>query len=133
MGLFDLFGSKKKPETAMDIFIRSVYGDPPPPKRAKLSVAVDLASELLMGEVSEREIVIIANQLSSGPIPYSTHDLALSVALNFFKDPARIHNLGTAQLMARMTMLVWLQEKKVAPILVKSFEDTLYKLYKPRA
>jgi hypothetical protein len=133
MGLFDLFGAKKKQETAMDVFIRAVYGDPPPPKRAKLSEAVELASELLMGEVSEREIVTVATQLSSGPIPYSTHDLALSVALNFFKDPARIPSLGTAQLMARMSMLEWLQEKKVAPMLVKSFEDTLYKLYKPGA
>jgi len=110
-----------------------MYGDPPPPKRAKLSEAVDLANELLMGEVTEREIVTLATQLNSGPIPYSTHDLALSVALNFFKDPARISKLGTAQLMARMSMIEWLQEKKVAPLLVQSVEDTLYKLYKPGA
>lgn len=131
MGLFDLFGSKKKPETAMDALIQAMYGNPPPPKRAKLSEAVDLAAELLMGEVSEREIVNIATQLNSGPIPYSTHDLALSVALNFFKNPSLIPKLGTAQLMARMSMIEWLQEKKVAPLLVQSFEDTLYKLYKP--
>jgi hypothetical protein len=131
MGLFDLFGGKKKPESAMDVFIHAVYGNPPPPKRAKLSEAVELANELLMGEVSEREIETLASQLSSGPIPYSTHDLALSVALNFFKDPARIPNLGTAQLMARMAMIEWLEEKKVAPMIVKSFEDALYKLYKP--
>ena len=84
-----------------------------------------------MGEVSKQEIQTLATQLSSGPIPYSTHDLALSVALNFFKDPERIPSLGTAQLMARMSMLEWLQDGKVAPMLVKSFEDTLYKLYKP--
>ncbi len=131
MGLFDLFGGKKKPESAMDVFIHAVYGNPPPPKRAKLSEAVDLANELLMGEVSKQEIQTLATQLNSGPIPYSTHDLALSVALNFFKDPARIPSLGTAQLMARMSMLEWLQDGKVAPMLVKSFEDTLYKLYKP--
>jgi hypothetical protein len=133
MGLFDLFGDKKKPETAMDVFIKAMYGDPPPPKRAKLSEAVVLANDLLMGEVTEREIVTLATQLNSGPIPYSTHDLALSVALNFFKDPARISSLVTAQLMARMSMIEWLQEKKVAPLLVKSVEDTLYKLYKPGA
>jgi hypothetical protein len=133
MGLFDIFGKNKKQESAMDVFIRAVYGDPPPPKRAKLSEAVELASELLMGMVSEREIVTIATELNSGPIPYSTHDLALSVALNFFKDPARIPSLGTAQLMARMAMLEWLQQKKVAPMLVQSFEGTLYKLYKPGA
>jgi hypothetical protein len=133
MGLFDLFGGKKKPETAMDVFIKAMYGDPPPPKRAKLSEAVVLANDLLMGEVTEREIVTLATQLNNGPIPYSTHDLALSVALNFFKDPARISSLVTAQLMARMSMIEWLQEKKVAPLLVKSVEDTLYKLYKPGA
>ncbi len=133
MGLFDLFGGKKKQESAMDVFIRAVYGDPPPPKRAKLSEAVDLTNELLMGVVSEREILAVATQLSNGPIPYSTHDLALSVALNFFKDPARIPTLGTAQVMARMSMLEWIQEKKVAPMLAESFENTLYKLYKPGA
>ena len=133
MGLFDLFGGKKKPESAMDLFIKAMYGDPPPPKRAKLSEAVDLANDLLMGEVTEREIATLATQLNSGPIPYSTHDLALSVALSFFKDPARVSRLGTAQLMARMSMIEWLQEKKVAPLLVKSVEDTLYKLYKPGA
>ncbi len=133
MGLFDMFGKSKKQESAMDVFIRAVYGDPPPPKRAKLSEAVELASELLMGVVSEREIVTVATELNSGPIPYSTHDLALSVALNFFKDPARIPSLSTAQLMARMAMLEWLQERKVAPMLVQSFENTLYKLYKPGA
>ncbi len=126
-----MFGKNKKQESAMDVFIRAIYGDPPPPKRAKLSEAVELASELLMGVVGEREIVTVATELNSGPIPYSTHDLALSIALNFFKDPARIPSLGTAQLMARMAMLEWLQEKKVAPMLVQSFENTLYKLYKP--
>lgn len=126
-GLF----KKKKPETAMDLLIEAMYGSPPPAKRAKFSEAVDLANELLMGEVSEQDIVLIATSLNSGPIPYSTHDLALSVALNFFKDPACKSKLETAQLMARMSMVEWLQENKVAPLLVQSFENTLYKLYKP--
>jgi len=56
--------------------------------------------------------------------------LALSIALNFFKDPQYMPKLGTAQMMARMTMLEYLEENKVAPMLVKSFEDTLYNLYK---
>ena len=133
MGFFDLFSGKNKQETALDLLIKSMYGDPPPPKRAKLSEAVNIANELLMGEVTEREIVTIATQLNSSPIPYSTHDLALSVALNFFKDPIRIPRLGTAQLMTRMAMIEWLQDKKVAPLLVKSVEDALYKLYKPGA
>jgi hypothetical protein len=125
-----MFGFGKKPETAMDSFIKAIYGDPPPAKRANLSTAIDLASELLMGEVPEKEISIIGTKLDSGPIPYTTHDLALSIALNFFKDPQYSPNLGMAQMMARMTMLDWFQENKVAPMLVKSFEDTLYNLYK---
>lgn len=83
-----------------------------------------------MGVVPEKELAILGTKLDSGPIPYSTEDLALSIALNFFKDPAYIPLLGTAQLMARMTMLDWFGENKVAPLLVKSFEDVLYKTYK---
>lgn len=125
-----MFGFGKKQESAMDQFIKAIYGDPPPAKRANLSAAIDLANELLMGQVSEKEISILGTKLESGPIPYSTNDLALSIALNFFKDPKYMPNLGMAQMMARMTMLEWLQENKVAPILVKTFEDTLYELYK---
>jgi hypothetical protein len=125
-----MFGFGKKKESAMDQFIKAMYGDPPPSKRANLSIAIDLAVELLMGQVPEKEISILGTKLDSGPIPYSTHDLALSIALNFFKDPQYLPNLGAAQLMARMTMLEWFQDNKVAPLLVRSFEDTLYKLYK---
>lgn len=125
-----MFGFGKKQETAMDQFIKAIYGDPPPAKRANLSTAIDLAGELLMGQVPEKEISILGTKLESGPIPYSTNDLALSIALNFFKDPKYMPNLGMAQMMARMTMLEWLEQDKVAPVLVQSFEDTLYKLYK---
>jgi hypothetical protein len=59
MGLFDLFSGKKKQETAMDGLIKALYGNSPPSKRANLSEAIDLSSELLMGEVSEREIATI--------------------------------------------------------------------------
>ena len=131
MGLFDMFGGKKKPESALDGLIKAMYGDPPPPKRAKLSQAIVLANELLMGRVSERDITNLATQLDSGPIPYSTHDLALSVALNFLKQPERIPTLVEAQINTRVTMLGWYEEKKVAPMLVQTVEDTLFKLYQP--
>ncbi|CAG9172568.1 hypothetical protein LMG23992_02269 [Cupriavidus laharis] len=127
--MFGLFG-KRKSETALDEFIRLVYGDPPPAKRAKLAEAIELARELLMEVVSVREIAITATELNSGPIPYSTHDLAISTALNYFKREEWIPRLSTAQLSARIVVLGWLQEGKVAPLLVQSFEDTLYRLYK---
>lgn len=123
---------KKKPANALDEFIFLVYGNPPPPKRASVRDATKLAFEqLLMRRVSEPEVRAVADELSSGPIPYSTHDLALSVALNFFKQPARIENLREAQLQARLKMTDWVLAGFAVPVIAKSFEEVLYKLYKP--
>ncbi|MBC8347005.1 MAG: hypothetical protein H8E24_00080 [Verrucomicrobia bacterium] len=126
------FGKKKKPKTALDSFITAVYGDPPPPKRANVPEAARLASdELLMGNINSSEVTQLAQELASGPVPYSTHDLALSVALNFFKRQECMERLWEAQMFARLKMVEWFQEGLVAPMIVKSFEEVLYKLYKP--
>jgi hypothetical protein len=125
------FLKKKKPVTALDQFIFAVYGNPPPEKRANVARASSLACELLMGVVDERQVRGVAEELNASPIPYSTHDLALSAALNFFKRPEYMPQLSTAQMFARIKMLEWLEDKLVVPILVGSFEETLYKLYKP--
>lgn len=120
----------KKTENAMDVLIKTIYGDPPPAKRANVSEAIELASMLLMNQVPSEMTSRLAQELYQGPMPYSTHDLALSVALHFFKDPEYVDQLRSAQLLARLSMLEWFQEGKVAPLLMKSFEDTLYKMYK---
>jgi len=83
-----------------------------------------------MNQVSNEKISRLAQELYQGPMPYSTHDLALSVALHFFKDTEYADQLRSAQLMARLLTLEWFQEGKVAPLLMKSFEETLYKMYK---
>jgi hypothetical protein len=127
--MFGLF--RKKPKNALDEFIFAVYGNPPPDKRANVSQAVEIASELLVGVIDEIEVSRQAIALNDGPIPYSTHDLALSVALNFFKQPENVPQLFEAQLLARMKMLEWLEKGLIAPMLVKSFENVLYKLYNP--
>jgi len=128
-----MFGfGKKKPETLLDKFIFAVYGNPPPPKRANVGEAISLAAnELLAGTVDEESVREQALALSSGPIPYSTQDLALATALHFFKQPQLVPHLGEAQLMARMNAMQWLQQGLAVPVLVKSFEDTLYTMYKP--
>lgn len=128
--MFGLF--KKKPKTLLDQFIVAAYGDrPPKARRADLGMAVDLAhSALLMGAVEKSEIAEIARGLFDGEIPYSTHDLALATSLNFFKRPELRADLEEAQLMARLTSLGWFQEGKVVPLLLKSFEETLYKAFK---
>ncbi len=126
------FFKKKKPANALDELIASVYGNSPPRKRADLNEAITIASEeLLVGVVEGKEVRRIAEGLNSGPIPYSTHDLALSVAVNFFKKPEYVPRLMEAQIAARLKAVQWLQQGLVAPVLVMSFEDVLYKLYKP--
>jgi len=129
--MFGLFSKKQKPKNALDEFIFAIYGNPPPAKRANVGQAVELANELLLGVIDEKEVGRQAIALNDGPIPYSTHDLALSVSLNFFKQPENVPQLFEAQLLARMKMLEWLQSGLVAPMLVQSFESVLYKVYKP--
>lgn len=128
--MFGLFG-KKQPRTAMDEFIQLMYGDRPPSKRAVVPEAVSLAWEQLLARlVSKRDVENVVFELSNGPIPYSTHELALAASLNLFKNPLYGPRLGEAQIAARMTALEWFQGGKVVAPLVKSFEDTLYALYK---
>lgn len=123
---------KKKIATVLEAFISAVYGNPPPAKTAMPEEAAQIAyEELLMGVIGKEEVAKLAIELNAGPIPYSTHDLALSVALNFFKQPDLVPRLGVAQMFARMTVVDWLQQGKVASPLVQSFEGVLYKLYKP--
>jgi hypothetical protein len=129
--MFGLFNRKKKPKNALDEFIFAVYGNPPPPKRANVEQAIDMASKLLMGIIDKNDIRDQARALNDGPIPYSTHDLAISVSLNFFKQPENVTQLFESQLLARMQMLEWLEKGLVAPMLAQSFENVLYKLYKP--
>ncbi len=126
------FFKKNKPANALDEFIFAVYGNPPPPKRANLEEAIAIASdELLLGAVDMEAVRKQAEALNASPIPYSTHDLALSVALTFFKQPEYAPHLGDAQMVARLQAVQWFQEGLVVQVLVKSFEDALYKLYKP--
>lgn len=131
--MFGLFSKKKKPVSALDEVIITIYGNPPPAKRADVGEAVELAKELLGNSVDEIEIRRQAIVLSDSPIPYSTHDLALAVSLHFFKQPENIPRFFDAQLLARMKMIQWLESGLVAPIFVQSVESVLYRLYKPGA
>lgn len=113
----------------MDQFIVAIYGDPPPAKRANLERAIILASdELLMGQVDQRVVRSVVQDLNAGPIPFSTHDLALSAAMNILKNPAYRPLLYKAQLDVRVKMAEWLEDKLVAPLLVQSFDSVLYNM-----
>ena len=126
------FLRKKKPSNAVDEFIFATYGNPPPSKRANLERATSLAfEELLIGNVEQQSVRVVAEEIYAGPIPFSTHDLALSVAINFFKRPDFMPHLREAQILARIKMLEWLEDKLVVPVIVKNFEEVLHTLYKP--
>ena len=126
--MFNFFG--KKP-TALDAFIQITYGPNPPHKSADVQRAANLATDLLGGRVDFRDIKTLAEQLCAGPVPYSTHDLAASVALNFFRRPELMPQLGEVQISARMQVLDWFKAGHLNPTLARAFEDALYKDYKP--
>jgi hypothetical protein len=125
------FFNKKKPPSVLDSAAKVLYGDPLPPKRADLEVAIELAyHNLLADKIPKEEVSLKAKELNAEPIPFSTNDLALSVALSYFKLPSSISLLQEAQLTARLQMIKWLQEESIHPQLARSFESVLYKLYK---
>jgi hypothetical protein len=129
LGLF----KKEKPRSVLDAYIAIVYGDPPPKKTAVPAEAAHLAHEVLLRKVVPKdEVVARTTELYAGPMPHTTHDLALAVALSFFKDPAMIPHLWEAQLMARLTAGEWLEQRKVVPMLAATFENILYDRYKPK-
>lgn len=128
--MFEWF-KRKKPRTLMDDFLIAFYGDPLPPKSADLEIAIQLAyREMLGGLISEQEIRELATALYEGPMPYTTHHLALSAALNFFRRPEQIDHLHVVQLRARLVALEWAKEKKIPMLSLQTFEESLYKRYK---
>jgi hypothetical protein len=130
----ELEAATEKTPTAMDAVIRMTYGNSPPKKTANLHEAIQLAHGSLLGAIVDiAEVTKIGTQLYNGPMPYSTHDLAVATALNMFRsaDTARHEQLCQIQMFSRMAVLDWLKEKKVNPLIVKSFEDTLYEMFKP--
>jgi len=133
-----MFGFAKKKQaqasTLLDGFVKSIYGPNPPKGTADVQEAIRMAADCLLGGVFEKDdLALTAMNLNDGSIPYSTHDLAVSVALRAFKDvpPEDRRHLFTIQLNARMTVSGWAKERKVAMPLAEAFENVLYKDYKP--
>lgn len=128
--MFSFFKKKKKPVTLLDKFILTIYGDPPPQMTANLEESIELAyKDLLKQVISKNEIAIVTVPLYAGKIPYSTNDLALSVAMNFFKRPEFKSLLSNIQLDARKIAKTWFLQNKLNKYLEESFDYTLNKLY----
>lgn len=124
------FFKKRKP-TVAESAIREIYGDNPPAKRADLERAISLAYEdLLFEQIPRQDVQRLATGLFNGPMPFSTHDLAVSTALAFFEAAHNIERLARCQLAARAQVLQWLKARDVAPVIAIEFESTLYQEYK---
>jgi hypothetical protein len=131
--MFGWFKAKKKPATAMDAFVEVTYGRNAR-KTANVVEAVALASnELLLGRFDKNEITELATALNNGPVPYSTHDLAASIALGLLRKAPKESRKGLfdVQLKARLTVGIWASEGKVVKPLAEAFEQALYKDYQP--
>ena len=131
--MFNWFRSKASPRTALDASIQAAYGNNAK-RTANPTDAVNLVNiELLRGSFRLNEIVNLAADLARGPVPYSTHDLAVSVALGLLKKvpPESRMPLMEVQMAARLTVANWAKEGKVVPALAEAFEHTLYKDYHP--
>lgn len=131
--MFNFLKKKKNPITALDKFILTIYGDPPPAKTANLNESIEIAfRDILKQTIIKSEISKIATPLYTGKIPYSTNDLALSIALNFFKRPELKSRLSNIQFDARKNVKLWLQQNLINKYLAESFEYTLNKIFDPK-
>lgn len=125
-----MFSFIRKKPSAMDAAIHLIYGPNPPRKTADAQQATNMAMSLLRWKIHHTEVKAVAEQLNAGPMPYSTADLAVSVALNIFKRPDLMPSLVEAQITARMEVLEWLKQGFVNTNLAHAFEDDLYARYK---
>lgn len=101
---------------------------------ADVNLAIKLVKEELTGPLFDIQIISqVANELNRPNIPYSTYDLAVSVALNLFKclpDDKR-DDIYDFQIQARLKVSQWHQEKRIVPALGLTFENCLYEHYHP--
>lgn len=76
--MFGLF--RKKRATAADALVAQIYGRQSPKSTAELEVAAFLAfEELLHRQVRREELLDLGRKLLTGPVPYSTYDLAVAL------------------------------------------------------
>lgn len=94
--------------------------------------AADLAFEyLLASKVRLDALTVVATELAKSIEAKTDHELALATALFFFEQQGLKAGLNSAQIMARLTMLQWLQDGEIEPAEAEYFENQLYRLYKP--
>jgi hypothetical protein len=129
-----MFGilEKKTPGNVSEEDAFALYSNPGQPEKANLEEAITIAGEeLLMGRVERQEIQRQAQTLYATPVSYSTHDLALSIAMNFYRQPGNIPYLDDFKIIALLKVIHWYQEGLVMQVLLENFEKILCVLYEP--
>lgn len=121
-----------KPTTAFDSLIHALYGDNPPPRTAILSDSIQIAhDDLLLGVIPLKEVREVAKTQFESGVPYSTYDLAFSIALYFFKERPVKQDLFMAQLASISILGDAVVGGKLNPILAESFQNYTYTAYHP--
>jgi hypothetical protein len=101
-------------------------------RRVDPETAADLAfRHLLASRVRLDALILISTELSKAIGAKTDQELALATALFFFEQQDLKPSLHEAQMMARLTLLEWLQDGTVGPAEAEHFENQLYRLYKP--
>lgn len=127
------FITRKKRTGFMEKFVSTVQGHPTPPRKADLEQAVNIAAdEILMGMVRRQEVRQKAEVLHLAPVHYSTHDLALSAAVDFFVQPEYTQRLKVFHVFALIQAIQWVRQGLVAPVWVEKFAEVLGKLDESR-
>lgn len=133
--MFKIFRKKTDAEKLQEIkknTLKSLSMLAPEGPKADVESAADMAYELLLSRVIDKDAIREeSRRLVKQKIPLSTQDLALIIALVYFKKPELRELLRETQLKARMQMLLWMHDKSVNPLIVKTFEGTLYKDFHP--
>ncbi|MDD3618222.1 MAG: hypothetical protein RBR09_10845 [Desulfobulbaceae bacterium] len=123
------FFRKKKCADAKKKLIAAAYGDSPPLRRVDREEAITIAAdEILLGMVDRQEVQRQAKILFPGPVPCSTHDLALSVAASFFHHPDYATLLKDFHLLALVQAIQWFRHGLVAAAQVENFARVLRQL-----
>ncbi len=91
--------------------------------------AAHLAYRTLLAEMIDFDAILgLAKELAGVIGARSDKELALATALFFFEEEYEV--LEPFQMMARLTMLGWMQEGNVQPTAGRYFEEQLYAIYK---
>lgn len=110
----------------------AVGNRPTSTRKVDPAAAADLAfDQLLASMVRLDALVLIATELAKAIDAKTNQELALATALFFFEQQDLKPSLNEAQMMARLTMLEWLQDGSVGSAEAEHFENQLYTLYNP--